>query len=126
VDTRLTQALQALDDMRGMYHRFLLTLLLVFCTGIIAVLGYNIYRASADRVTPPRIRSFAPVPLFIEGRAVQLGVAVVEWDVPREVTAAYVAVERERRAREEAEERGRGEDVQPSDAGTRPEPGASP
>ena len=43
------------------------------------------------------MNSFAPIPVMVDGKPVMLGVALVKWQIPDDLNAAYVQVERERR-----------------------------
>ena len=57
------------------------------CTGIIVWVAYAIYSDRMDRMEPPRVQSFAPVPVKVGDETVMLGVGIVEWKVPQSVDA---------------------------------------
>ena len=47
--------------------------------------------------------SYIPVPIQVGDRQVLMGVGVFSWQVPPELNAAYVEIERRRREQEEQE-----------------------
>ncbi|MFH1633903.1 MAG: Mov34/MPN/PAD-1 family protein [Chloroflexota bacterium] len=110
VNTRLSQVVQALDDLRNSYYRFLTTLGLIICMGLVLTIGYHIYNSLKARLEPPELRSYVPVPVQIGDKSVLLGVGVMQWNVPPELNAAYLEVEQmkleaaEKEAKQEATE----------------------
>lgn len=103
LEARIGQLIQANDELRALFHRVVLTVGLTACLGIIAVIGYLIYRQYSAPLEPPRLNSFAPVPVRIGDKTVLLGVGVVEWQVPDELNAMMLDLaERDRAAAVEA------------------------
>lgn len=102
VNTRLSQVLQALDDLRNLFFKFLTTIGLVVCLGIVTTIGYYIYSSYKSRLEPPLLlRSHYSIPIQIEDKTVMLGIGVVQWDVPPELNATYLQLERMIREAEE-------------------------
>ena len=93
LDARISQLIQAVDEQRASFHRFLFVIGMVACLGIIAAAGYTIYRQVTARLEPPRLNAFVPVPVRVGDRTVMLGVGVVEWDVPDELNALLLQLE---------------------------------
>jgi proteasome lid subunit RPN8/RPN11 len=87
LEQRVNQLIQALDEQRSYFHRTLLTMLVVVCFGIITAVGWQIWSSRMERLEPPRVQSFVPVPVKVGDKTVMLGVGLVQWDVPRELDA---------------------------------------
>ena len=87
LESRINQLIQAVDEQRTNFHRTLTAILVFVCTGIIAWVAYAIYSDRMDRMEPPRVQSFAPVPVKVGDETVMLGVGIVEWKVPQSVDA---------------------------------------
>ncbi len=109
LEQRVTQLVQALDYQRTMFHRVLLTMLVVVCTGIATWVGWQIWSDRMHRLEPPRMQGFAPVPVKVGDKTVLLGVGVMEWRVPPELDAyldkvARIEVEERQRLQRELEE----------------------
>lgn len=100
METRLSQVIQAADEQRQSMHRLALTCGMVICTAIVLGIAYMIYNSMVSSVTPPQLHGYVDVPVVVGDRVVKLGVAVVRWEVPPDLNAAYVQVERERREAE--------------------------
>jgi proteasome lid subunit RPN8/RPN11 len=96
LEARLGQVIQALDDQRNSYYRFLLFVGTVFCAGVVFWIGYTLYSNYRYRNEPPKLTQFVPVPIQVGDKTVLVGIGVAEWKVPPELNAAMIAVERER------------------------------
>jgi proteasome lid subunit RPN8/RPN11 len=101
VEARLTQLMQAIDEQRASFHRFLLFLGVILCLGIVVAVGYSIYNQMVDRNKPPELNQMVPIPIQIGDKTVLIGVGVTTWDVPPELNAVMVQLERERREAEQ-------------------------
>jgi hypothetical protein len=88
VENRLNQAIRALDDTRTYIYRVVLSLGMLIGVSVVAAVGYSIYSSYFRPMTPPEIRSYAPVPIKIGDKVVLLGVGVVSWEVPPELIPA--------------------------------------
>lgn len=102
LEGRVSQLLQAHDEQRASFGRFLYTVGFVFCGSLIAVLGYLVYQNYSARLEPPRLNNIVPVPVQVGDKAVLLGVGVFQWDVPPELNALMLQMEKIKAA-EEAE-----------------------
>lgn len=123
LEARVSQLVQAVDDLRTSYHRFLTFVGIVFCLAVIAAVGYTVYHQYTSRFEPPRLNSYAPVPVQIGDRTVLLGVGVVEWQVPPELNAVFLQLEQlEREAAEKAAQRKESKASSPTGASTNPPP----
>ncbi|HEV8486405.1 MAG TPA: Mov34/MPN/PAD-1 family protein [Blastocatellia bacterium] len=85
VENRLNQAIRALDDTRTYIYRVVLSMGMLIGVSVVAAVGYSIYSSYFRPMTPPEIRSYAPVPIKIGDKVVLLGVGVVSWEVPPEL-----------------------------------------
>ena len=100
LEQRVGQLVNALDEQSRYFHRTLLTMLVVFCAGIVTWLGWRIWSDRLDRIEPPRVQSYVPVPVKVGDKTVFLGVALTQWEVPRELDALLDKI-----AKREVEER---------------------
>ncbi len=106
LEGRLNQLVQALDEQRTLFHRVLLTVVVVVCAGIIGWVSYLIWADRYDRIKPPQTVSFADIPVKLGNDTVMMGVQVVRWDVPPRLNAMLdkmVRAELEERLRLELE-----------------------
>jgi proteasome lid subunit RPN8/RPN11 len=101
MEARVGQLIQSLDDQRASYHRFLMFIGIMVCLGLIGCFAYTYYSQLRYRNQPPEGMSFAPIPIQLGDKTVLLGVAVTQWQVPEELNAVNLALERERRQAEE-------------------------
>ena len=85
VENRLNQAIRALDETRTYIYRVVLSLGMLIGVGVVVVVGYSIYSSYFRALTPPEVRSFAPVPVKVGDKVVLLGVGIVSWEVPPEL-----------------------------------------
>lgn len=122
LESRIGQLIQANDELRALFHRVILTVGLAACLGIIATAGYVIYRQYAAPLEPPRLNSFAPVPVRIGDKTVLLGVGVVEWQIPKELDALMLDLAEQDRARAAADK----DKAEPGKAGVNQPPSAPP
>lgn len=97
LEARVSQLIQAQDEQRTLVHNLVLVIGLTFCGAILGTAGYFVYHAYQQPYEPPRINSFAPVPVKVGDKTVLLGVGVVEWDVPPELNSVLVELEQRRR-----------------------------
>jgi hypothetical protein len=93
VEARLSQLVQALDDLRTFHYRFMLFCGFVFCLALISAVGYSIYSQWGARIEPPKINQIVPVPVQIGDKTVILGVAITSWQVPPELDAILLQAE---------------------------------
>jgi proteasome lid subunit RPN8/RPN11 len=89
LETRVNQLVRALDEQRTLFHRVMLTMLVVVCVAVIGGVGYAIWADRYDRIKPPEAMSFAPMPVKVGNETVLLGVQVVRWNVPPRLDALY-------------------------------------
>lgn len=102
LESRVSQLVQALDDVRTFHYRFMMTCGFLFCLALICGVGYSVYKQMTSRYNPPEVNSFAEVPVQIGDKTVQLGVAVVGWQIPPELNALLL---QEDLLKKEAEEK---------------------
>jgi proteasome lid subunit RPN8/RPN11 len=109
LEARVSQLLQALDEMRNFHYRFMMTCGILFCLALIVGVGYVIYSQMNYRIEPPKLNQIVPVPVQVGDKTVILGVAVTSWDVPPELNALMLQMEllkreaAEKAAKQEAE-----------------------
>jgi len=104
LESRVSQLVQSLDDLRSFHYNFMMTCGFVFCVALLASSGYAIYKQMTSHYQPPQLDSFAPVPVQIGDKTVMLGVALVKWDVPPELNAILL---KEDLLKKQAEEKAR-------------------
>jgi proteasome lid subunit RPN8/RPN11 len=102
MEKRLTQALQAIDDQRQWIYRTITTFGMFIATLAIFGIGYFVYKTWAAPYTPPQLNQTVPVPVMINGKPAMIQMGVVGWDIPPDVNATYIQIEKERRAQLEA------------------------
>jgi proteasome lid subunit RPN8/RPN11 len=106
LESRVNQLVLALDEQQRTFWRMLTALVVAASLAIIGVVGYFLWTDRTDRLKPPQVQSFVPVPVKIGNETVMLGVAVVNWEVPKSLDAIYdklVRAEIEERQRLEKE-----------------------
>jgi len=59
----------------------------VACAGLVSWIGYAIWSDRTERIQPPRVQSYVPVPVKIGDETVFIGVGVVDWKVPPRLDA---------------------------------------
>jgi proteasome lid subunit RPN8/RPN11 len=101
LESRVGQLIQAIDDQRASYQRFLLFVGVVVCLGVIVGVGYTYYSQVRYRNEPPQVNQTVPVPIQVGDKTVFLGVGITSWQVPEELNAAFLAVEKMKRLAEE-------------------------
>jgi len=104
LEARVNQLVLSLDEQQRNFYRMLTTLVVVGCVAIIGGVGYFIWTDRTDRLKPPQVQSFVPLPVKIGNETVMLGVAIVDWNIPKQVDAMLDKI-----ARAEVEERQRQE-----------------
>lgn len=101
LEVRVNQLLQAVEEQRSLFFRFLLTVGMVAAVGVVTWIGYSVWTGIRRDREPPRVVSYIPIPIQLGDRQVLMGVSVISWQVPPELTAAYVELERERREQDQ-------------------------
>lgn len=82
LEKRVSQLLQVVDEQKLQLYRFQVNLVLFFLVGSALLTFYSLYSLRTSEVEPPRVRSFASVPVRVGEDNVMLGIGVVEWKVP--------------------------------------------
>jgi proteasome lid subunit RPN8/RPN11 len=106
LESRVSQLVQSLDEVKSFHYRFMMTCGFVFCLGIIVTVGYMIYSQWRSRLEPPKVNQILPVPIQVGDKTVILGVGITSWEVPPELNALML---QEEILRHEAEEKARRE-----------------
>lgn len=122
IDARLGQLIQAMDDQRNSYYRFLVIVGLVVCLGVLTVIAFFIWNQTTSRIKPPDLVDFVPVPVQVGDKSVLIGVGVVKWDVPPELNSVYLQLEQMKReaAAEAASKASQTNKSRPAPAGGKP------
>lgn len=108
LESRVSQLVQSLDEVRTFHYRFMLMCGFVFCLAVMGTAGYLIYNQWRSRVEPPQLNQFVPIPVQVGDKVVLLGVAVTSWEVPPDLNALLLQEdmlkrEAEKKAKPEAE-----------------------
>jgi proteasome lid subunit RPN8/RPN11 len=85
LETRVSQLLASVQDLRVTVHRTLMGLVLGVALVVIALVGWAIRRSYEVAFKPPENIGFAPVAVNLEGKPAILGVAIVKWEIPEEL-----------------------------------------
>jgi proteasome lid subunit RPN8/RPN11 len=97
LETRLGQLIQTVDDQRRAHDRFLLFCGMALALVLIGSLGYTFYSSYRYRNEPPKVTQFVPVPIKVGDKTILVGLGVLEWQVPSELNATFLELEREKR-----------------------------
>ena len=88
LETRVTQLIQVVDDVRRTFYRWVTTLGMLVGFAIIFFIARQVaHMVFGDIPEPPKRIRFLQVPVEIDGRACLLGVDVVQWKIPPEMYA---------------------------------------
>lgn len=88
LEIRLTQLVQAVDDLRTALYRWLTVLGMAAALLLAVVMARQAYLiAFGDIPDVPRNIAFAGVPVTVDGKSCLLGVQVVKWQIPPELLA---------------------------------------
>jgi proteasome lid subunit RPN8/RPN11 len=88
LETRVTQLIQAVDDARRTFYRWVTTLgMLIGFAIIFFIAKLFVQMVFGDIPEPPKRIRFLQVPVEIDGHACLLGVDVVQWKIPPELYA---------------------------------------
>jgi proteasome lid subunit RPN8/RPN11 len=93
LESRVAQLIQAHDDQRTLFQRFVFVVGFVLCAGIATVVGFLVAGQFNARLEPPQLNSFVPVPVQIGDKTVLLGVGIAHWEVPPELNATLLQLE---------------------------------
>jgi proteasome lid subunit RPN8/RPN11 len=93
LETRVSQLLQSLDELRRFHYRFMLSCGILFSLAIVLTVGYIIYSSWSSRVEPPKVNQIVPIPVQVGDKTVILGVAITSWEVPPELNSIMLQME---------------------------------
>lgn len=106
MEERLAQLMLAVESQHNALHRFLFGTGVIIGLALILFITYTVYSNITRDYHPPEVQSFVPVPVQMGDKVVMLGVGIVRWDVPKELNAAYLELERQKQQAEaEAQKR---------------------
>jgi proteasome lid subunit RPN8/RPN11 len=100
VEQRLQQALQAIEEDRIFRHRVFLTLGMLFASAVFVAITLMIYNQFYAIPPLPRAGQFVPVPIQVGDKTMLIGLNLIQWEVPPELNAALIELEKERLAKE--------------------------
>lgn len=97
VENRLSQVLQTLDKQNANIYRTLMGMITLFLLVIIFLLFYSNYRIDEIKksTTPPEMLQYVPVPVKVGDKQALVGVGIVKWDIPPELTTPLPQQSRE-------------------------------
>jgi proteasome lid subunit RPN8/RPN11 len=84
---RIDRLVAAVEEQRVNFQRTLFTILIVACVGIVTWVTYVVWSDRMDRLEPPKVQSYVPVPVKVGDETVILGVGIVDWKVPPRLDA---------------------------------------
>lgn len=85
LEARVVQLTAAVHELRQTLRH---TVTAIAVVGVVAVgltMAYAWYRLWYTSIRPPENVAFVPVPITIDGRPALIGLAVVKWEIPREL-----------------------------------------
>jgi len=95
IETRLSQVLQALDKLSLNIFRALTVMAALFCLLIIAVVFYSIFLNPTKTNRPPEVLQYVPVPVRIRENDALIGVGIIGWKIPPELSSYFDQVREE-------------------------------
>jgi proteasome lid subunit RPN8/RPN11 len=129
LEHRITQLTQALDEVTAMFYKTLFFIGAAVCLGVLVLVGFLIRAQFQARIEPPQLNNFVPVPVKVGDKNIMVGVGVVNWDVPPELNALLIDIEK---AKQEAEAKAakesaeKGQDGQEQKENPKPTPAPAP
>jgi Ni,Fe-hydrogenase maturation factor len=60
-------------------------------------IGWNVWQSYASRTEPPKLNSYIKVPIQLGDKTVLVGIQVVDWQVPPEIDAMLLKLEKAQR-----------------------------
>lgn len=121
VHDRLKQNLAAVEELRTVHYRFLMTLGVMVAMGIVFAIGYTMYSTWTQSQRPPQISAFVPGPVKIGNQWRWIGSSIVTKPLDPGVEASLIEIEqmqflqamKERLEAEQAEKDGaKGDDTE--------------
>ena len=97
VEARLNQVLQGLEEQRSRFSTTLMTLFIFVALAVALFLGWNIWQSYANRMEPPKLNSYVQVPIQLGDKTVLVGLQVVDWQIPPEMNAILLKLEKAQR-----------------------------
>jgi len=82
---RIGQLTSAVDDLRALLYRFLVSAFLLFALAVVIGLGYGMYQSMVSTRKEPQLVNYVPIPIQVGDKVVELGVGLVSWEVPPEL-----------------------------------------
>jgi proteasome lid subunit RPN8/RPN11 len=89
IERRLSQVLHALDKLSINIYRALTVMGALFLGMLIAVVFYSVFLNSSKYSQPPEVLQYVPVPVKIKDNEVLLGIGIIDWKIPPEVSAYF-------------------------------------
>jgi proteasome lid subunit RPN8/RPN11 len=126
LETRVTQLVQTIDEMRQSFYRWLTGVGMLAATVIIFFVIWSVVQMLFPRIPePPKGMSFQWVPVTIEGKPSLVGIQFVKWELPPDLVTSFTQLEAEQKAAAEAKKAKAEEDAKrdSKDAGTGSKPG---
>ena len=103
LEARVGQMIQALDEQKVLFFRFLYSVGFFLCAAIIFSVGYLVYRSYTEPLTPPKLNTYVPVPIKVGDHSIMVGLGIVDWDVPPELDAVLLKMAERKAAEAEKE-----------------------
>jgi proteasome lid subunit RPN8/RPN11 len=108
LESRVSQLVQSLDDLRRFHYQFMMSCGFAFCLALIIAVGFTVYKQMNSHYQPPQVNQFVPIPVQVGDKNVLLGVGIVQWEVPPELNSILIQEDllkkqEEEKARKEAE-----------------------
>ena len=90
LETRLNQVLNALDKLSMNIFRAITVMGTLFLLVIAGLVIYSIFFNPIMNDRPPKMLQYVPIPLKIQDKNALIGVGVVGWDIPEDLSSKYI------------------------------------
>ncbi|MEY2409054.1 MAG: hypothetical protein QOF48_1724 [Verrucomicrobiota bacterium] len=97
LEARLNQVLQGLEEQRRRFSGTLMTLFIFVAMSVALFLGWSVWQSYSSRAEPPKLNSYIQVPIQLGDKTVLVGLQVVDWQVPPEMNALLLKLEKAQR-----------------------------
>ncbi len=94
IEERLSQTLQAIDDLNNRVSNYLYFFIFIIGLGFIGLVGFWGYTQIFERRSPPELLQYYPTPIELEGETVMIGVGVYKWPLPPKLVAQFAKEEK--------------------------------
>jgi len=96
LEARVVQLTRVVEDLRSSLSSFLFFAMVLVMLAVAGCAGWFIYQQFGQKNQPPQLNSIIPVPIKLGDKNVLIGMGVVSWEIPADLNAALIEVEKEK------------------------------